>query len=103
MNVDPQTLQLMNIVMMKITMQDAIMMEELVAIKTWQDGMNSAQIVNVWILRAHRLVEAVVPRILQMTIIAMMKITMQDVIMMEELAAIKTLLDGMNFALIVNV
>ena len=79
------------------------MMEELAAIKTLQDGMNSALTVNVWILRAHRLVEAVVPQILQKTIIVMMKITMQDVTMMEELVATKTLMDGMNTALIVNV
>ena len=79
------------------------MMEELAAIKTLQDGMNSALTVNVWILRAHRLVEAVVLQILQKTIIVMMKITMQDVTMMEELVATKTLMDGMNTALIVNV
>ena len=46
---------------------------------------------------------AVVHLILQMTTIAMMKITMQDVILMGELAAIKTLQDGMTSALIVNV
>ena len=47
MNVDPQTLQLMNIVMMRITMQDAILMVEHVAIDTLPNGISIVLIVNV--------------------------------------------------------
>ena len=48
---------MMNIGMMKITMQDATLMEELVVITTLQDGTITAPSVNVWNLKTVLLLE----------------------------------------------
>ena len=99
-----------NFVMMKITMQDAILMEALVATILTHIGITIVIHANVSTQRPQQqtlqplcktMVIVVHPNGLMTTTVTM-KITMQDVTLMGELVATQTLQDGITTALIVN-
>ena len=96
--------------MMKITMQDAILMEALVVTVLPLIGITTVIHANVSTQRPQhqplqplcKIMEIVVHPNGLMTTTVTMKITMQGVTLMGELAAMQTLQDGITTALIVN-
>ena len=110
MVVAPLNGPMINFVMMKITTQGAILMEALVATVLPQIGITIVIHANVSTQQPQhqplqllcKIMEIVVRPNGLMTTTVTMKITMQDVTLMGELAAMQTLQDGITTALIVN-
>ena len=102
--------QMINFVMMKTTMQDAILMEALVATILSPIGITTVIHANVSTQQPQQQPQQPLCKIMVivvhpnglMTTTVTMKITMQDVTLMVELAAMQTLQDGITTAQIVN-
>ena len=98
---------MINNVMMKITIQNAILMVELVAIITLQDGTPTALIANAYRVKQQqqplcKIMKIVVHPNGLMTTTVTMKIILQNAILMVELVVITILQGGTSSALIAN-